>query len=103
VTASSNPLAFTYPAAAEHRRHGPSGYSTYESYRPWLRDEFVFRCAYCLLRESWGRYTGEFDLDHFIPQTRDASRIADYENLVYCCHGSNSKREVSTFPTPNVI
>jgi hypothetical protein len=92
VTASSNPLAFTYPAAAEHRHHGPSGYSSYESYRPWLRDEFTFRCAYCLLRERWGKYTGEFDLDHFMPQVCDASQVADYENLVYCCHSCNSKK-----------
>jgi len=87
-------LAFTYPAATENRRHGPSGYSDYESYRPWLRDEFVFRCAYCLLRERWGRYTGEFDLEHFIPQTRDTytSQAAGYENLVYSCHSCNLKK-----------
>ena len=49
---NSNPrrirLIFDYPAPQEKRRHGPSGYRNYESYRPWLRDEFDFRCVYCL-------------------------------------------------------
>jgi hypothetical protein len=33
---------FTYPATPEGRRRGPGGYADYESYRPWLRDEFAF-------------------------------------------------------------
>ena len=43
---------FSYPAAVHVRRHGPQGYADYASYRPWLRDEFAFRCVYCLLRDS---------------------------------------------------
>jgi hypothetical protein len=55
---------FTYPAVPHIRRHGPQGYAHYSSYRPWLRDEFRFRCVYRLLREQWGRVAGIFDLDH---------------------------------------
>jgi len=91
VTADSH-AAFTYRAATAKRRHGPAGYADYESYRPWLRDEFGFRCVYCLLRERWGRCTGEFDLDHFIPQAADASRSRDYDNLLYSCHSCNAKK-----------
>ena len=58
---------FTYPAAPHTRRHGPRGYADYESYRPWLRDEFAFRCVYCLLREAWGPPKGAYALDHFLP------------------------------------
>jgi hypothetical protein len=47
--------AFTYPAQPHIRRHGTRGYAALESYSPWLRDEFAFRCVYCLLREQWGR------------------------------------------------
>ena len=47
--------AFRYPAVPHARRHGPRGYADAESYRPWLRDEFTFRCVYCLFREQWGR------------------------------------------------
>ncbi len=39
---------FSYPAGAHVRRHGPQGYAEYANYRPWLRDEFTFRCAYWL-------------------------------------------------------
>lgn len=84
--------AFTYSTAAEHRRYGPSGYSDYESFRPWLRDEFCFRCIYCLLRERWGRITGEFDLEHVIPQTVDQTLATDYSNLFYSCHSCNLKK-----------
>jgi len=47
--------AFRYTATPHVRRHGPCGYGDVESYRPWLRDEFTFRCLYCLFREQWGR------------------------------------------------
>jgi hypothetical protein len=60
---------FDYPLAPHVRRHGPVGYADYASYRPWLRDEFSFRCVYCLLREQWGRVSGVFDIDHFEPAT----------------------------------
>ncbi len=48
---SDFPEAFTYPPPVTERRHGPGGYVDYGSYRPWLRDEFVFRCVYCLNRD----------------------------------------------------
>jgi hypothetical protein len=49
---------FNYPDPRSGRRHGPVGYASYRSYRPWLRDEFTFRCVYCLKREQWGQVTG---------------------------------------------
>ena len=44
---------FQYPSSPYTRRHGPCGYSDHTSYKPWLRDEFTFRCVYCLARERW--------------------------------------------------
>ena len=58
-------MIFDYPEPREARRHLPANYAAYESYRPWLRDEFDFRCVYCLKRETWGQVTSEFELDHF--------------------------------------
>ena len=75
--------AFEYPSPAHIRRHGPQGYATYKSYRPWLRDEFAFRCVFCLAREQWGRESGEFDLDHFAPQATDPDLATNYDNLLY--------------------
>jgi hypothetical protein len=82
-------MIFQYPNERFQRRHGPSGYSSYELFRPWLRDEFVFRCVYCLKREVWGQITGEFELDHFEPKSRVPERNIDYVNLVYSCRRCN--------------
>jgi hypothetical protein len=34
------------------------GYADTDSYRPWLRDEFAFRCVFCLVREQWENPVG---------------------------------------------
>lgn len=83
--------AFTYSHQGT-RKHGPGGYSSYPSYREWLRDEFKFRCVYCLIREEWGRLVGEFDLDHFVPQAKRPELSTEYENLVYACHTCNLRK-----------
>ena len=69
-------LIFDYPEPQEQRRHGPANYAAYESYRPWLRDEFDFRCVYCLKRETWGQVTFEFELDHFEPQSLNPQTLS---------------------------
>jgi len=85
---------FTFATDPLIRRHGPQGYADYKSYKPWLRDEFTFRCAYCWVRErfipSGHRY---FGVDHIIPQSTDPSRVCDYENLSYACEWCNSVRQ----------
>jgi hypothetical protein len=68
------------------RRHGPRGYTDYKHYKPWLRDEFSFRCAYCLCRESWFP-DGEscFSVDHVWPRHWSAEPLSAYDGLVYAC------------------
>lgn len=85
-------VPFTYPARPHARRHGPTGYADYTSYRPWLRDEFAFRCVYCLRREAWGRVFGEFAIDHFLPVKFRPDRATDYTNLLYACGPCNLKK-----------
>jgi hypothetical protein len=82
-------VIFDYPESRSERVHGPAGYASYESFRPWLRDEFTFRCVYCLKRETWGEVTGEFELDHFQPQSLAPDLSLDYLNLVYACRRCN--------------
>ncbi len=86
---------YKYPSTRHDRKHGPRGYADYAYYKPWLRDEFTFRCVYCLHRERWTHSgDGTFGADHFVPQTVDASLGGEYDNLVYCCSRCNSfKRE----------
>lgn len=83
-------MIFDYPSPEPERTHGPAGYSSYESFRPWLRDEFVFRCVYCLKRETWGQVTSEFEIDHFEAQSIKPQRRLDYQNLVYACRRCNA-------------
>jgi hypothetical protein len=93
--------AFTYLSRRD-RRHGPGGYASYETYRRWLRDEFTFRCVYCLNREEWGRLACEFDLDHFQPQATRPDLVTEYENLVYACHTCNLRKSAgATFEPEN--
>jgi hypothetical protein len=96
-------MIFDYPESRDHRRHGPRGYANYERYRPWLRDEFTFRCAYCLKREHWGGMTGEFDIDHFQPQQLRPDLAADYANLVYACRRCNSVKSELTVADPFIV
>jgi hypothetical protein len=96
-------LIFDYPERQKERRHGPARYAAYESYRPWLRDEFDFRCVYCLKRETWGQVTSEFELDHFEPQSLNPRLRLDYRNLVYACRRCNAVKREQTVADPFML
>lgn len=96
-------MIFDYTNSRSERRHGPTGYASYKAYIPWLRDEFDFRCVYCLKREKWGQVTGEFEIDHFEPQKLSPERRADYENLVYACRRCNSVKRDQSIAGPFVL
>ena len=96
-------MIFAYPQSWTERTHGPAGYSSYESFRPWLRDEFTFRCIYCLKREKWGQVTGEFEIDHFQPQTLAPELNLDYANLVYSCRRCNAVKLDQVVENPLAI
>jgi hypothetical protein len=91
---------FDYPPGAHQRRHGPSGYADYASYRDWLRDDFCFRCVFCLRREQWDRRLAAFHIDHFIPQHADPSKGLEYGNLLYVCASCNSVKGELAVPNP---
>lgn len=80
---------YQYPNSPHVHKHGPTGYSNYEPYRDWLRDEFSFRCVYCLHREKWGLRSGQWHIDHFLSQDAQPGLITTYENLLYSCAGCN--------------
>jgi HNH endonuclease len=88
------PEPFAYPMEAHVRRHAPAAYKNFQDYKPWLRDEFEFRCVYCLQREMWSRErSAVFSVDHVIPQSEDETLICEYGNLVYACVRCNSARQ----------
>jgi hypothetical protein len=92
--------AFEYPVEAHQRLHGPLGYADYRSYRDWLRDEFLFRCVFCLRREQWGLRQGFFHVDHYEPQAINPVQACSYDNLLYVCAACNLKKGDLLVPSP---
>jgi HNH endonuclease len=94
-------MEFEYPVEPHVRRHGPEGYKNYRSFRDWLRDEFKFRCVYCLHRERWYGRGATFHVEHCTPVKNDPTRKCDYSNLVYACATCNeSKSDIINLPNP---
>jgi HNH endonuclease len=92
---------FEYSSALHIRKHGPVGYRDYESYRDWLRDEFTFRCVYCLHREQWDNRGASLHIEHFVPVAVNPSGECDYSNLLYACGPCNeAKKAVLGLPNP---
>ncbi len=91
---------FTYPAIPHVRRHGPQGYADAESFRSWLRDEFAFRCVFCLVRERWENPVGRFAVDHLRPQSRYPELATEYDNLFYVCTSCNAVKGDQEVPDP---
>lgn len=94
---------FRYPATPLVRKHGPQGYSSYGHLRPWLRDEFDFRCVYCLKREQWCFALNDFELDHQVAQSIAPELCRDYTNLVYACHNCNHRKGNKALPSPDRV
>lgn len=88
----SPPHFFAYSESSTSRRHGPLGYSNYSDFKPWLRDEFSFRCVFCLIRERLYEPDGEdkFAVEHVRPRASRPDLTCDYDNLVYACTKCNS-------------
>ena len=95
-------MAFTYSRSLHVHRHGPRGYRNYRAYKPWLRDEFDFRCVYCLWRERWCAEGDHlFSVDHLLPQTTHPEHSCDYDNLVYAYGQCNAlKQDAETVINP---
>lgn len=92
---------FEYPTSPHARRHGPAGYTNYRSYRDWLRDEFTFRCVYCLHREQWDHRSGTFHVEHFTPASVYPDGKCEYLNLLYACAACNeAKQAIVGLPNP---
>jgi hypothetical protein len=94
------PWPFRFPRhAVDPRLHDPQGYADYHPYKIWLRDEFVFRCVYCLVRERW-YWNGQsaFGVEHLRPKGATPRYATIYTNLVYACNDCNSFRNRQRLP-----
>lgn len=94
-------MLFRYSCETHTRKHGPSGYINYKTFKKWLRDEFSFRCVYCLERERWypnGHHS--FGVDHVKPKTDFRDLECEYGNLLYACNRCNSAKGVHLLGDP---
>lgn len=95
------PHPYVFPTRPHVRRHGPDGYPEYGRFKDWLRDEFQFRCAYCLHREIWERrLSRSFEIDHIVPQVVAPDRVVEYDNLAYSCDACNNFKNDELMPGP---
>jgi hypothetical protein len=79
------------------RRHTPRRTGDYRLYRPCLRWEFGFSCAFCLLHEAdivaaGAEGWGVMAIEHFVPQSNAPELVDDYTNCFYICTLCNSSR-----------
>lgn len=95
-------MPFLYPSEPLLRRHGPRGYRDHNSFRPWLRDEFCFRCVFCLRREQWDRATS-LHIDHFLPTSQYPAQELAYDNLLYACGRCNTAKSNQITPDPGGV
>ncbi len=94
---------FGYPTSRHVRSHAPVGYPSYIQFKKWLRDEFSFRCVYCLEREMWNDQRHRvFSVDHVVAQIADRSLITSYVNLVYACSRCNARKQAVALLDPTV-
>lgn len=93
---------FRYPPELHVRRHGPAGYRHHREYRPWLEDEFTFRCIYCLKRQKWAP-TDIWSVEHLIPQSEAPELECSYDNLVLACQWCNSRKLANRVPDPVAV
>jgi hypothetical protein len=89
-------MFYDYPSTPHERIHGPSGYEDYRTYKEWLRDEFEFRCVYCLKRERWATDDEDriFGADHVFPKglPQYEHLECEYTNLIYSCNRCNTAK-----------
>jgi 5-methylcytosine-specific restriction endonuclease McrA len=86
------------PAKPTLRRHRPNPSRRWTEYRPCLRWDFGFTCAFCLLHEAdiYGGQIGEglggTTVEHRIARSVDVGRKNDYDNCLYACRFCNRSR-----------
>jgi HNH endonuclease len=80
------------------RKQIPPAFDDYRKFKPYLRLDFLYRCAYCTIHEyTWGSSVN-FDIDHFRPKKKFIALECVYSNLYYACNRCN-RLKWQTWPT----
>jgi uncharacterized protein (TIGR02646 family) len=67
------------------RKEKPPRQKKYQNYKTFLRKDFLYRCAYCLIHEAHYGGLRNFHVDHFRPKKRFPRLSLAYKNLYYAC------------------
>jgi hypothetical protein len=82
------------------RNPPPSLRADHADYRPELREDFEYSCAYCSIMEVEAS-TISFEIDHYDPVSNGGAK-ADYYNLMYgCVHCNGSRGKSDWIPKPD--
>lgn len=84
------------------RRESPPAFERHEEYRPFLRRDFSFVCAYCERPEAVLGGEEFFEVDHFRPLKKFPDLRVQYPNLYYAC-GKCNRHKADTWPSENLI
>lgn len=88
--------------AVFRRRESPPYHSDYQGYRPFLRRDFLARCAYCERTEGYLGGDEAFEVEHFRPRSKFPDLICAYGNLYYVCRKCNAHKS-ETWPSDDRI
>ncbi len=78
------------------RTGGVAHQDDFHAYRDQLKIDFNCRCGYCDDRDVPRAYS--FEIDHFVPQNVDKTKVTEYSNLVYACKSCNNAKRAK-WPT----
>jgi hypothetical protein len=88
---------FSYPKSRHTRRLRPGPFTTYQEYKPFLREEFEKKCVYCRMPDTMKDYE-MYGVDHYRPKSLFTKLLTTYSNLFYCCNPCN-RRKLEYWPT----
>jgi HNH endonuclease len=84
------------------RNEVPPDYTNDQKYRPFLRRDFLARCAYCERTEEYMGGEEAFEVEHFRPRSKFPDLICVYSNLYYVCRKCNGHKW-ETWPSDDLI
>lgn len=89
--------AVQQPRPRINRTHRPEGLGGYSRFRPCLRWDFGFLCAFCQLHEAdfspeGIEGQGTTTIEHYVLQSHEPSLRNEYANCYYACRLCNSAR-----------
>jgi 5-methylcytosine-specific restriction endonuclease McrA len=91
VTPASGSLAVGDPATPRVVRSAvPSG-KDYAEYRNYLRHDFYYSCAYCMIAEAEAGGL-RLTIDHYEPRNARPDLVHEYSNLMYACDECNLRK-----------